>query len=425
MKRTGLLGLVAWCVLPVVVWAATTSGSVPWDERFADGSSTMRTLAIVFGLLGYGAWSGNIIQGARIPAIERAWSGLDHLYRAHRRTGEVVVALFVLHGALMLTSIESLVYLDPEVGFIFLGPVFLAILLVLVLISVVGGLHHDPFVWLQRALGGLFFLSGMHVFGVHGEKALSRPLMFTLVAMMAIAAAAFVYRSLLGRTAAPRHHYTVAAMNKITERITEVVLDPVNHPLRFEPGQFAFLSLGQPAHDTRPHPFSITSHVDDAQLRFVVKGLGDHTRELSRIPAGTSARVEGPYGTLTHTRMPAKRQVWIGGGIGITPFISMARAVAKGGDFDVDLYYCTADAAEAYFQAELAEHVNVIPVREDVEGFLTAEKIAAISGPLGPDSDTDYLICGPPPMLHNLRAQLEAAGVPPSRVHAEDFSFRR
>ena len=425
MKRTGLLGLLAWCALPVVVWVTTTAGTVPLDERFADRSSTMRSLAIVCALLGYGAWSGNIIQGARIAPIERAWSGLDHLYRAHRRTGETVVALFVLHGALMLTSIESLVYLDPEVGFIFLGPVFLAILVVLVLISVFGRLHHDPFVWLQRGLGGLFFLSGMHVFGVHGEKALSRPLMVTLVGMMALAGAAFLYRSVLGRTAAPRHHYKVAAMHKITDRITEVVLDPVDHPVRFEPGQFAFLSLGQPAHDTHPHPFSITSHVDDPQLRFVVKGLGDHTRELSRIPVGTSARVEGPYGSLTHARMRGKRQVWIGGGIGITPFISMARAVAKGGDYDVDLYYCTADAAEAHFHDELAEHVNVIPVREDVEGFLTAEKVAAISGPLGPDNDTDYLICGPPAMLHNLRSQLEAAGVPPSRVHAEDFSFRR
>src|SRR3712207_7296753 len=58
---------------------------------------------------------------SRIAPIERAWSGLDHLYRAHRRTGQAVVALFVLHGALMLASIDSLVYLDPEVGFIFLG----------------------------------------------------------------------------------------------------------------------------------------------------------------------------------------------------------------------------------------------------------------------------------------------------------------
>lgn len=423
MKRAGLLGLVGWCVLPVVVWATTTG--IGLEERFADRTSSMRSLAIVAALLGYGAWSGNIIQGARIAVIERAWNGLDHLYRAHRRTGESVVALFVLHGGLMLASIESLVYLDPDVGFIFLGPVFLAILVTLVLVTVYGKLHHDPFVWLQRGLALLFFVSGMHVFGVQGEKALSRPLMVVLVAMMAAAGAAFVYRSVLGRTAAPRHHYKVAAMNRITDRITEVVLDPVAHPLVFEPGQFAFLSLGRPAHDTHAHPFSITSSVADPALRFVVKALGDHTRELVKIPAGTSARVEGPFGSLTHTRMQSKRQVWIGGGIGITPFISMARAVAKDGDFDVDLYYCTADAAEAYFHDELAEHVNVIPVREDVEGLLTAEKVAAISGPLGAGNDTDYLICGPPVMLHNLRSQLEAAGVPPSRVHAEDFSFRR
>jgi predicted ferric reductase len=324
----------------------------------------------------------------------------------------------------MLASIGSLVYLDADTGAIFLGPVFLAILVTLVLVSIYGRLHHDPFLWVQRGLGGLFLLTAFHVFGVQGEKALSQPLNVLLITYAALATAAFVYRSVLGRTAAPRHHYEVAEMHRITDRITEVVLDPVDHPLRFAPGQFAFLSLGRPAHDTRAHPFSITSHVDDPQLRFVVKGLGDHTRELAVIPAGTSARVEGPYGTLTHTRMANKRQVWIGGGIGITPFIAMARAVARDGAFDVDLYYCTADAGEAYFHDELAEHVNVIPVREDTDGFLTAEKIAAVSGPLG-DNGTDYLICGPPAMLHNLRSQLEAAGVPPSRVHAEDFSFRR
>ncbi|HUP86463.1 MAG TPA: hypothetical protein VM143_12415 [Acidimicrobiales bacterium] len=424
MKRAGLVGLVVFCVAPIVVWLATTVDVVPLPDRFADRTITMRTIALACALAGYSAWAANIIQGARIGTVERAWNGLDHLYRAHRRTGEAVVALLVLHGGLMLASIGSLVYLDADTGAIFLGPVFLAMLVTLVVVTVYGRLHHDPFLWVQRALGGLFLLTAFHVFGVQGEKALSRPLNVLLIAYAVLAAAAFVYRSGLGRTAAPRHHYTVAEMNRITDHITEVVLDAVDHPVRFEPGQFAFLSLGRPAHDTRAHPFSITSRVDEPQLRFVVKGLGDHTRELAVIPRGTSARVEGPYGTLTHTRMRNKRQVWIGGGIGITPFIAMARAVAARGDFDVDLYYCTADAAEASFRDELAEHVNVISVREDVEGFLTADRIAAVSGPLGGD-DTDYLICGPPAMLHNLRSQLVAAGVPPARVHAEDFSFRR
>ena len=411
-----------FCAVPAVVWATTTG--IPIGDRFGGTTSTLRTLGLACGLLGFGAWAGNVVLGARIAPIEQAWDGLDHLYRAHRRTGEVVVGLLVLHGGLMLASIESLFYLDPDAGAIFLGPIVLAVLVLLVVVSVYGRLHHDPFVWVQRALGGLFLLGGFHVLGVTGEKAISDALRVTLVAYLVVGGAAWAYRSVLGRSAASRHHYRVAAMNRITDRITEVVLDPVDHPVRFQPGQFAFLSLGHPAHDTRAHPFSITSRRDDSQLRFVVKGLGDHTRELATIPPGTSARVEGPYGALTHTRMPSRRQVWIGGGIGITPFISMARAVAKDGEYEVDLYYCTADAGEAYFQDELAEHVNVIPVREDTEGFLTAEKIAATSGPLGA-SDTDYLICGPPAMLRSLRSQLEAAGVPANRIHAEDFSFRR
>lgn len=413
-------GLLVWIVTPVVAWA----GIEPIGDRFTGSTTTLRSLAMIAGLLGYGAWSGNIVLGARIAPIERAWSGLDHLYRAHRRTGEATVFLLVLHGALMLASIESLDYLNVRTGAIFLGPVVLALLVFLVLVSVYGRLHRDPFVWIQRALGGLFLVGLFHVFGVVGDTSRSRTFAITLGLMAAGAATAWIYRSVLGRRVAPRHHYTVAAMRPVSDRVTEVVLDPVDHPLDFSPGQFAFLSLGAPAHDTRPHPFSLTSRPGDPQLTFVVKGLGDHTRELATIPAGTSARVEGPYGSLCHVRMPSKRQVWIGGGIGITPFISMARAVSRGTDgYDVDLYYCVAHAGETYFHDELADHVDVITVQEDRDGFLTAAKIAERSGPL--TGDVDYLLCGPPGMMHALRSQLEAAGVPASRIHAEDFTFRK
>lgn len=417
--RLGLSGLLVWIVTPVVAWA----GIEPIGDRFASSSATLRSLAMIAGLLGYGAWSGNIVLGARIGPIERAWSGLDHLYRAHRRTGEAVVGLLVVHGALMLASIESFEYLNVRTGAIFLGPVVLAALVFLVVVSVYGRLHRDPFVWIQRALGALFLVGLFHVFGVVGDKATSRTFTITLALMAAGAAAAWVYRSVLGRRVAPRHHYTVAAMVPVSDRVTEVVLDPVDHNIDFEPGQFAFLSLGAPAHDTRPHPFSLTSRPGDEQLRFVVKGLGDHTRELAKIPAGTSARVEGPYGSLSHRRMASRRQIWIGGGIGITPFLSMARSIRDDEGYDVDLYYCVAHAGETYFLDDLAEHVNVIVIQEDRDGFLTAERIANQRGQLA--ADADYLLCGPPGMMHALRSQLEAAGVPPSRIHAEDFTFRK
>ena len=421
--RLGLSGLLVWIVTPVVAWL----GVAPIGERFDGRMATLRSLAMIFGLLGFGAWSGNIVLGARIGPIERAWDGLDHLYRAHRRVGESVPVLLLVHGVLMLFSIESLDYLNVRTGAIFLGPVVLAALVLLVLVSVYGSLHRDPFVLVQRALGGLFLLGLAHVFGVVGDKASSTTFTVALGAMSVLAAAAFVYRSVLGRRAAPRHHYTVAAMRPIGERVTEVVLDPVDHPVTFSPGQFAFLSLGYPAHDTRPHPFSITSAPGDEQLTFVVKGLGDHTRELATIPAGTSARVEGPYGSLCHQRMASRRQVWIGGGIGITPFLSMARSVSRtsGPDvYHVDLFYCIAHAGEAYFLEELEQHVDVITIQEDRDGFLNAEVIEAFCGPVA-GVDVDYLLCGPPGMMHALRSQLEAKGVAAGRIHAEDFTFRR
>jgi predicted ferric reductase len=207
--------------------------------------------------------------------------------------------------------------------------------------------------------------------------------------------------------------------------VVELVAEPEGPHLRFVPGQFAFLSLDHPLVDNGPHPFSITAGRAERNLRFLVKGVGDHTSALLEAEPGVRARVEGPYGSLCHERMPSRRQVWIAGGIGITPFLSMARSLDQE-RYQVDLYYGTAHAREAYFMDELVSlgaeggSFRVIPVQEDEVGLVTADLVAETSGDL---DGRDILICGPPAMLSALSAQFLARGVPEERVHAEDFRF--
>ena len=91
-------------------------------------------------------------------------------------------------------------------------------------------------------------------------------------------------------------------------------------------GQFAFLRFDK---SEGAHPFTISSDwAGDGHLRFLINALGAHTRDLfERLKVGDAVRVEGPYGRFTFEGS-SPRQIWIGGGIGVTPFMARLQALA-------------------------------------------------------------------------------------------------
>lgn len=108
-------------------------------------------------------------------------------------------------------------------------------------------------------------------------------------------------------------------------------------------GQFAFVRYGR---DGEPHPYTIASawQPGDPALTFVTKALGDHTGRLpGRLRPGQTVRVEGPYGCFDF-RDGKRRQIWVGAGIGITPFLAGLKARASQPDeVAVDLFHVTRD----------------------------------------------------------------------------------
>ena len=125
--------------------------------------------------------------------------------------------------------------------------------------------------------------------------------------------------------------------------------------------------------------------------------------------------------------MPNERQIWIAGGIGVTPFLSMARGL-NGDARAIDFYYCVEHAPEAHFLDELRaiagerDDFRVVLVPRDTDGFLTAERLAREQEDLG---SADVLVCGPPAMIDSLRSQLQASGLARERFHAEEFGFAK
>jgi predicted ferric reductase len=175
------------------------------------------------------------------------------------------------------------------------------------------------------------------------------------------------------------------------------------------------------------HPFSISSGTGDRRLDVTVKASGDYTgRLVEGLHPGDAARVLGPFGGFDY-RAGGPRQIWIAGGIGVTPFISWIRSLDGGFDRDVDLYYSVRTPDDAVYRDEIESATQEHPslrahfVFSDTEGPLTVD--AVLRG-AAPDAHPWVYMCGPPPMMKALAGGLRRRGVPPQRVRWEDFGAR-
>ena len=332
---------------------------------------------------------------------------------------------------------------------VFAGFVALTVMGIALVLTLFVRLGQEVFVYVQRTFGFVFLLATYHVFTTHGAKDLSPALKWYMAALATAGIAAFAYRSLFHNVLVRRKRYTVAAANRLDDFVTEIVLEPRSKPLAYRPGQFVFVSfrsptLGQRAVDislqrqvfsirageigNQFHPFSITSAPGERTLRITVKAIGDYTSALRRLDEGAEAIVEGPFGSFSNVGLAQPRQIWAAGGIGVTPFLSMARSLGDGGGPPVHFYYCVERPEEAHFLDEFRaiaarrDDFEVTVVSRDRDGFLSADRLAAENPDL---ASSDVLICGPPAMITNLRAQLVAHGLPERQIHAEEFGFAK
>src|SRR5574343_581568 len=179
------------------------------------------------------------------------------------------------------------------------------------------------------------------------------------------------------------------------------------------------------------HPYTMASAWDPAtrRVRFVTKALGDHTRELPRLlQPGTRVTVEGPYGCFDFED-GRERQVWVGAGIGITPFIArleqLARRPADQRPAQVDLIHPTAVEEPAALarlrQAALAAGVRLHVLVDTRDGRLDTPRLQA----LVPDwARASVWFCGPAAFGQALWRGLSAAGLARHDFHQELFEMR-
>jgi predicted ferric reductase len=217
-----------------------------------------------------------------------------------------------------------------------------------------------------------------------------------------------------------------------------VELRPVGHDgIRFEPGQFGWLIVGRGPFAVTQHPFSFSSsaEVDDGSVAMTIKAVGDFTSTISDVEVGTKAWVDGPHGVFSPDRNEGPGFVLIGGGVGITPLMSILRTMAARDDRRPVLLIAGNPSLE---DVTFLEEIEALTERLDLRvvhvlarpdpdwagerGFVDVEVLRRHLPPRA--ERQQYFMCGPPPMLDALEEALgDDLGVPTDHIHTERFDF--
>ena len=383
-----------------------------------------------------------MVLSARPRLIESGFGGLDRMYRLHKYLGVAALILFLAHFATLsgggpdteeeAAVVENLAGEEEEdeddLPIDLLGMIAMIGFTSLIVLTLNRKIPYHRWLPTHRLTGLFYAVVGVHVLLALIDEA-AFPLRSApggmLVLVLCAGLAAFVSRQLPWRRKG-RHRFTVAAVHRL-ERATEVVLDTGTRVFDFEPGQFAFLTVDAPGFG-EAHPFTISSGARENELRFTMKVAGDYTRRVrEKLGVGGAARVEGPYGRF----LPLKgrdQQVWIAGGIGITPFLSVMRTMEPGHGKTIRLYYGVRTEREALFFDELearAAKLGGVWIRRFDSDAGARINVQAVESDLGDDlRDWNYYLCGPKPLVADLTAGLKARHVPARHIHNEEFELR-
>jgi ferredoxin-NADP reductase len=208
----------------------------------------------------------------------------------------------------------------------------------------------------------------------------------------------------------------------------------------FKAGQSADLTLSNPPEtdsEGNTRIFSIASSPFENRLMFTTR-MRDTAfkRSLTRIPIGTGVKIDSPMGSFTLHKNSAKPAVFLAGGIGITPFLSIVRQA----DHDrlphkLHLFYSNRRPEDAPFldTLQMLEKSNpnfqlvcamtkMAQSRKEWKGETGLIDQEMLSRHLNNLQGPIYYIAGPPAMVAGLRKMLVSADIDEDDIRTEDFA---
>lgn len=396
-----------------------------------------------------GIWSIALMALIMLLALRPAWlerplGGMDRVYRLHKWAGILAVGAGAAHWLIKLAGgpLKTLLGTDGRP----------ARDLTLTLFEGSRGIAKDLGEWSIYALLLMLALTLWRRFPYHAWRLAHRvmPALFLVLAFHAVALApAGYWTGITGLLLAPllaagiwsagvalagrighgrRSHGRITALERKRDGVLEVECRLDAGWRGHQAGQFAFVRF-----DRREgaHPYTIASAPRrDGVIRFEIKALGDYTSRLpGALRVGQPVEVEGPYGCFQLDADAGAPQVWVAGGIGVTPFLAWLDTLAADPTRapSAQLHYCVRDAAADPFAATLRERCAALPsIQLNIHDAARGQRLDATQLTLdsAPGHAAQVWFCGPAGLARSLRAGLRRLGRTDVRWHQEAFQMR-
>ncbi len=430
-KNQGWILVILLSIIPFLLWLTTSKLDPPLENI----KTLSASLGEILGLTGIVLLSLNFILASRLPFIEKLFYGLNNVYKQHNTIGQLAFIFLLFHPLLLIAryatnSTEAAKFLLPsQIWSRDYGNIALGVMIILIILTLYLQPKYNIWKITHKFFGLAILFGSLHAYSIPGYVMKNFFLKGYIIIITLLGITAFLYKVIFEKFLLKKYKYQVEEIKKLNDFIIEITLKPLDKKINFRPGQFVFISFNQRGLSKESHPFSITSAPWENNLKLATKKLGDYTSNLPYdLEKGALAQIEGPFGVFSYTNINNQNQIWIAGGIGITPFISMAKDLLNQNyPYHIQLFYCTKDEKEAIYldflkeiQAKFSNNFQVIPFLSNTNGHINFEKINNLVTNL---RSKDILICAPPVMINALKNDFINHGLNKDKMHSEEFNF--
>jgi ferredoxin-NADP reductase len=220
-----------------------------------------------------------------------------------------------------------------------------------------------------------------------------------------------------------KYRSVVTSVENPLKGIFTLEMQSLTGPFRYAPGQFLHIALDTEYDGAGQWPesrcFSMQSSPDEDNIRITYAVKGRFTKMMEQqLKAGSEVWLKLPYGDLFTRQHNKAGTVFIAGGTGITPFLSLFNHASFKEYSDPHIYLGFRSEELNIYDRELKSVKPYVPEisYDNIDGPLDIRGIFSENG-----NTHDYFISGPPAMINSFKSQLVSMGVPPGQVHSDDW----
>lgn len=221
-----------------------------------------------------------------------------------------------------------------------------------------------------------------------------------------------------------KHYVKIRSIEKVTHDTLSIITDKPQNYI-FRPGQATNIAIDREGWEEEKRPFTFSSLPEDDFIEFIIKTYPEHdgtTDKLLHVRAGENLILFDVFGSIDYRG----EGVFIAGGSGVTPFISILRDLRKKNQIGNNkLIFANKTKGDIILKKELEEmlgdnFVNILSeekVNGYAHGFVTQKFLKKEVG----GYDGYVYLCGPPMMMMTVEGYLRDMDVNENRIVKEVF----